>query len=103
MAKADLTFPLAGVHGRLNAESTSYCYQRYGRTVVSSYPKRRDPSTISEHQRTLNTRFQQAVYAAQEELADAVRRAYWQAQFDAQPAPRRYKVLRNFVIAQLNR
>lgn len=103
MAKADLEFPIRGLHGKLNNDSTLYCTCRFGKTVVSSYPKHRKPSTISEHQHTLNTHFQQSVLAAQAELADPARRAYWQSRFDNQPAPRRYKVLRNFVIAQIVR
>lgn len=103
MAKADLEFPVQGLHGKLHKDSTWYCALRLGKTVVSSYPKHKKPASISKHQHTLNTNFRQAVLATQAELADPVRRVHWQSLFNNQPAPRRYKILRNFVIAQIVR
>ncbi len=103
MAKADLEVPFAGIHGRIGHGSEIYYTQRYGRTVVSNYPKHRNPKTISDHQRALNANFQAAVQRAGAELSDPVRRAHWQTLFDQQPAPPKYKVLRNFVIAQLTK
>ena len=103
MAKADLEVPFAGIHGRIGHDSEIYYTQRYGRTVVSNYPKHRNPKTISDHQKALNANFQAAVQRAGAELSDPVRRAHWQTLFDQQPAPQRYKVLRNFVIAQLTK
>lgn len=103
MAKADLEVPFAGIHGRIGHDSEIYYTQRYGKTVVSNYPKRRDPKTISDRQKTLNANFQAAVQRAGAELSAPVRRAHWQTLFDQQPAPPKYKVLRNFVIAQLTK
>ena len=103
MAKADLEVPFAGIHGRIGHDSEIYYTQRYGKTVVSNYPKHRNPKTISDHQKALNTNFQTAVKRAAAELADSVRRAYWQNLFDHQPAPPKYKVIRNFIIAQLTK
>lgn len=101
MAKADLEFPISGLHGRLANDSETYCAKRLGKTVVSNYPKRQNPAKTTDNQRANRSRFQQSVLAAQAELADPVRRAYWQSRFNNQPAPARYKILRNFVIAQL--
>lgn len=103
MAKADLEVPFAGIHGRIGHDSEIYYTQRYGRTVVSNYPKHRNPKTISDHQKALNANFQTAVQRAGAELSDPVRRTHWQTLFDQQPAPPKYKVLRNFVIAQLTK
>ena len=101
MAKADLEFPISGLHGRLANDSETYCAKRLGKTIVSSYPKRQNPAKTTDNQRANRSRFQQSVLAAQAELADPVRHAYWQSRFNNQPAPARYKILRNFVIAQL--
>lgn len=103
MAKVELEFPIAGIHGRVHHNSESYCANRLGKTVISNYPKHKDPTTISPLQHTFNSRFAQAVALAKTELADPTRRAYWQSLFDQQPQPRRYQVLRNFVIAQLTK
>lgn len=103
MAKADLEFPISGLHGRLTNDSEFYCANRLGKTVVSNYPKRQNSLKTTDNQRLNRSRFQQAVLAAQAELADPVRRAHWQSLFDSQPAPHRYKILRNFVIAQIAR
>ncbi len=101
MAKADLEFPISGLHGRLANDSETYCAKRLGKTVVSNYPKRQNPDKTTDSQRANRSRFQQSVLAAKAELADPLRRAYWQSLFDKQHEPRRYKILRNFVIARL--
>lgn len=103
MATTTLEVPFAGIHGRLDHSSEMYYAKRLGRTVVSHYPKRRNPKTISERQKALNANFQAAVQQAAAELADPSHRAYWQALFDKQPTPQRYRILRNFVIAQLTK
>lgn len=100
MAKADLAFPIEGLHGKIDRNSTLYHTTRWGQNVVSNYPKHRKPSTISDKQRSLNLHFQQAVDATQADLNDPIKRAYWQEQFDQQIPLRKYKILRNFVIAQ---
>ena len=103
MAKAKLGMPFSELSGRLDHESEVYYCTRLGETVVSHYPKRRDPKKITAHQRDLNAGFSLAVRRASEELADPARHAYWQSLFSAQPAPQRYKTLRGFIIAQLSK
>ena len=75
---------------------------RFGRIVMSNYPKHRDPKTITPHQRELNSKFAQSVRQTKLEMADPARRAYWQQLFDQQK-PRQYATLRGFIIAQLNK
>lgn len=131
MAKATLEVPFSSISGRLSGESEMYVTTRFGETVISTYPKHRDPKKITAHQRALNANFAQAVAQAKVELSDPIRRAYWQEQFNqyqrnpatytsasasafasvsssnkpaAQSAPTqypRYKTLRGFLIAQL--
>ena len=72
-------------------------------TVVSHYPKHKDPKKITAHQHDLNDKFRQAVAQATIELTDPQRKAYWLEQFNAQKEPRKYKTLRGFVIAQLTK
>jgi hypothetical protein len=81
---------------------------RYGQTVISNYPKRRDPKKITAHQKDLNANFAQVVAQVKLELSDPVRRAYWQELFDKhrratanKPTAQRYKTLRGFTIARL--
>ena len=110
MAKAKLEIPFSSVSGRLSGDSETYVTMRYGQTVISNYPKRRDPKKITAHQRQLNTNFAQVVAQTKQELADPLRRAYWQAEFDKhqratanKPTAQRYKTLRGFTIAQLTK
>lgn len=121
MAKAKLEIPFAGLSGRLSGDSETYITTRYGETVISNYPKRRDPKKITVHQRELNTAFAGVVAQAKAELSDPVRRAYWQEQFDqykqstankpitdsshpTEPSSHpTYKTLRGFTIAQLTK
>ena len=73
-------------------------------TVVSHYPKHKDPKKITAHQHDLNDKFRQAVSQAKIELTTPDRRAYWQEQFNNQPTDQKqYKTLRGFVIAQLTK
>lgn len=117
MAKAELEVPFSSIRGRIDHDSETYVTTRYGKTVISNYPTRRDPKKITPHQRELNTRFAQAVAQTKAELADPVRRAYWQDQFTqyqqsakepqqsvqaALPQPT-YKTLRGFTLAQLTK
>ncbi|MGM9830659.1 MAG: hypothetical protein ACI3Z5_01415 [Paludibacteraceae bacterium] len=101
MAKARLEYPFDALVGRLDKNSKLYCAHRLGEQVISTYPRRRDPKTITIRQKQLNSRFAEAVAKAKAELADPDRLQYWQKQFLAQPQPAKYKILRNFVIAQL--
>lgn len=102
MAKVELELPFAGFHGRLDHDSEKYYTHRYGKTIVSNYPLHKDPAKITDRQRACHSAFQAAVRSASSELADPVRRAYWQDLFDHQPEPRKYHILRNFVIAKLS-
>lgn len=81
MAKATLEVPFSSISGRLSGESEMYVTTRFGETVISTYPKYRDPKKITAHQRALNANFAQAVAQAKVELSDPIRRAYWQEQF----------------------
>lgn len=101
MAKADLEVPFNRIHGSLDSESEIYYANRLGETVVSHYPKHKDPKKITAHQHDLNNNFRQAVTQANEELTNPTRKAYWQEQFNAQKEPKRYKTLRGYIIAKL--
>lgn len=81
MAKATLEVPFSSISGRLSGGSEMYATTRFGETVISTYPKHRDPKKITAHQRALNANFAQAVAQAKVELSDPIRRAYWQEQF----------------------
>lgn len=81
MAKATLEVPFSSISGRLSGESEMYVTTRFGETVISTYPKHRDPKKITDRQRALNANFAQAVAQAKVELSDPIRRAYWQEQF----------------------
>ena len=81
MAKATLEVPFSSISGRLSGESEMYVTTRLGETVISTYPKHRDPKKITDRQRALNANFAQAVAQAKVELSDPIRRAYWQEQF----------------------
>lgn len=110
MAKAKLEIPFSSVSGRLSGDSETYVTMRYGETVISNYPKRREPKKITQHQKDLNANFAQVVAQVKLELSDPVHRAYWQEQFDKhqratanKPTAQRYKTLRGFTIAQLTK
>lgn len=81
MAKATLEVPFSSISGRLSGESEMYVTTRFGETVISTYPKHRDPKKITAHQRALNANFAQAVAQAKVELSDPIRRAYRQDRF----------------------
>ena len=101
MAKAELEPPFNSVSGKLSKDSEMYFTQRFGETVVSNYPKHKDPAKITDRQKARYVVFQQAVAQATIELTDPQRKAYWLEQFNAQKEPKKYKTLRGFVIAQL--
>ncbi len=114
MAKATLEVPFSSISGRLSGESEMYVTTRFGETVISTYPKHRDPKKITAHQHALNANFAQAVAQAKVELSDPIRRAYWQDRFTryqrnpaasalSAPTAPRYKTLRGFLIAQLTK
>ena len=110
MAKAKLEIPFSSISGRLSGDNETYVTTRYGETVISNYPKRRDPKKITAHQKELNANFAQVVAQVKAELSDPLRKAHWQAEFDKhlratanKPAVQRYKTLRGFTIAQLTK
>ena len=105
MGKAKLEVPFSEITGRLDRESETYYATRLGETVVSHYPKHKDPKKITAPQRAQQSAFQQAVALAQTELADPQRKAYWLTKFNEQKrtANKPYKLLRNFVIAELTK
>jgi hypothetical protein len=124
MAKAQLDILLDKLSGRLTGDSEFYATHRYGRTVISNYPKHKDPKSITPSQRANSTGFGQRSTQAKQELDDPVRHAYWQDLYDQykrlanknlkeantqffgpnSPAViknKYYETLRGFVIAQL--
>ena len=106
MAQAELNITIDKMSGKIYGESDVYITHRYGKTVISHYPKHRDPKSITPHQRELNTSFAQISKQAKQELADPARRAYWQQRYDeykstAKPSDKYYFTLRGFVIGQL--
>jgi len=124
MAKAKLDILLDQLSGRLTGDSEFYASHRYGRTVISNYPKHKDPNSITPNQRANSSGFGQRSTQAKLELADPVRHAYWQDLYDQykrlanknlkeaniqffgpnSPAViknKYYETLRGFVIAQL--
>lgn len=126
MAKAQLDILLDKLSGRLTGDSEFYATHRYGRTVISNYPKHKDPKSITPSQRANSTGFGQRSTQAKQELDDPVRHAYWQDLYDQykrlanknlkeanirffgpnSPAvikDKYYETLRGFVIAQLSK
>lgn len=108
MAKAELNISLDKMSGKIYGDSDVYIAHRYGKTVISHYPKHRDTSTFTPHQRELNSAFAQVSKQAKQELADPARHAYWQSLYDAykanlKPSDKYYFTLRGFVIAQLKK
>ena len=126
MAKAELDILLDKLSGRLTGDSEFYATHRYGRTVISNYPKHKDPNSITPSQRANSSGFGQRSKQAKQELDDPARHAYWQNQYDQyqrlankslkkantqffgpnSPAVQKdkyYKTLRGFVIAQLSK
>ena len=124
MAKAELDILLDKLSGRLTGDSKFYTTHRYGRTIISNYPKHKDPKSITPSQRANSSGFGQISKQAKPELADPVRHEYWQDIYDQykrlankdlkkantqffgpnSPAVQKdkyYKTLRGFVIAQL--
>ena len=126
MAKAQLDILLDKLSGRLTGDSEFYATHRYGRTVISNYPKHKDPKSITPSQRANSSGFGQRSTQAKQELDDPVRHAYWQDLYDQykclanknlkeadiqffgpnSPAvikDKYYETLRGFVIAQLSK
>ena len=126
MAKAELDILLDKLSGRLTGDSKFYTTHRYGRTIISNYPKHKDPKSITPSQRANSSGFGQRSTQAKQELDDPVRNEYWQDIYDQykrlankdlkkantqffgpnSPAVQKdkyYKTLRGFVIAQLKK
>lgn len=108
MAQAELNISLDKMSGKIYGNSDVYIANRYGKTVISHYPKHRDISTFTPHQRELNNSFGAISKQAKQELADPEKHAYWQQHYDeykatAKPSDKYYFTLRGFVIAQLSK
>lgn len=126
MAKAELDILLDKLSGRLTGDSRFYSTHRYGRTIISNYPKHKDPNSITPSQRANSSGFGQRSTQAKQELDDPVRHEYWQDLYDQykrlankdikkantqffgpnSPAVQKdkyYKTLRGFVIGQLSK
>lgn len=92
MAQAELNVAIDTLSGKIYGKSDVYITHRFGKTVISHYPKHRDPNTLTPHQRELNASFAQASKQAKFELAEPDKRA-----------DKYYFTLRGFVIAQLSK
>ena len=126
MAQAELNITIDKLSGKIYGDSDVYIAHRYGKTVISHYPRHRDPKNITPHQRELSVAFGQVSKQAKAEMSDPVRHAYWQARYDEYrrlaaenlakanaeffgetngvpnvPADKYYVTLRGFVIGQL--
>ena len=108
MAKAELDILIDKLSGRLTGDSKFYATHRYGRTIISNYPKHKDQKSITAAQKANSSAFAQISKQAKQELADPARHAYWQSLYDSykanfKPSDKYYKTLRGFIIAQLNK
>ena len=128
MAKAKLDILLEDLNGRLKGGSEFYVTNRYGRTVISNYPLRRNPKKISAKQQSNSASFGEISRQAKTEMQNPARLAYWQNKYDqyrkladknlpkantqffnidpntTPPAEQKYyKTLRGFIIAQLRK
>jgi len=108
MAQAELNIAIDKMSGKIYGESDVYITHRYGKTVISHYPKHRDPNSLTQHQRDLNTSFAQISKQAKLELTEPDKRAAWQQRYDEfkanlKPSEKYYFTLRGFVIAQLSK
>ncbi|MGN0235411.1 MAG: hypothetical protein ACI4BD_03720 [Paludibacteraceae bacterium] len=105
MAKTDLEVPFGGMRGRLDRESDIYFTNRYGETVISHYPRHKDPKKISDRQKARHAVFHNAVAEADRQLKDPQAAAEWQRRFEEQKrtAKKPYRLLRNFVIATITK
>ena len=108
MAQAELNITIDKMSGKIYGNSDVYIANRNGKTVISHYPKHRDPNSLTQHQRELNTSFAQLSKQAKVELADPEKRAAWQQRYNEYKAnynskDKYYFTLRGFVIAQLSK
>ena len=108
MAQAELNITIDKLSGKIYGNSDVYIANRNGKTVISHYPKHRDPKSITPHQRELNTAFVQLSKQAKVELTDPDKRAAWQQRHveyraNYRPSEKYYFTLRGFVIAQLSK
>lgn len=127
MAKAELDILLNKLQGRLTGDSKFYLTHRYGKTIVSNYPKHLDPKKMTEGQKANNNAFTQAVKQCKVEMNNPERLAYWTDRYEAYkkaanknsaianaeffgmkdgipniPADKYYSTLRGFIIGQLS-
>ena len=82
MANADPNALLSKLSGRLTGDSKFYTSRRYGKTVVSNYPLRRDPKKVTAQQQAQSDAFGRAVKLCKEEMNNPERLAYWREQYD---------------------
>ena len=128
MAKAELDILLDKLSGRLTGNSEFYVTHRHGRTIISNYPKTRDPKKISAKQRENSASFGELSKQCKAEMSDPARRVYWETRYaeytqlvnknlaranarffnidpnTTPPAKQKfYSTLRGFIIAQLRK
>lgn len=82
-----------------------YATNRYGETIISHCPIKRDPSTISDKQRASMEQLKQARLIADTELADPIKHDQWLHKWHEaiSVGGQNYKTLRGFVIAQVRK
>ncbi|MBR1808017.1 MAG: hypothetical protein IJ776_01330 [Paludibacteraceae bacterium] len=109
MAKAVPSHLIQQLSGKIDRKREDiYLAQRLGKTVVSHYPRRKNPKKITQAQTAAFSSFADAVREAKRQLADPQLRLQWQALFDEQKnhpqaGQKQYRVLRNFVIASIQK
>ena len=108
MAKAELDILLNKLSGKLSSDDEIYITHRHGKTVISHYPRHKNPKSISPTQKVNSSIFAQVVKQAKQELADPAHHTYWQQRYDEyktnlKPSDKYYFTLRGFVIGQLSK
>ena len=82
-----------------------YLTNRYGETIISHCPIKRDPDTISDKQRASMDELAQARAIADAELADPVKREEWLQQWRRATTleGKEYKTMRGYTIAKIRK
>ena len=109
MAKAVPSHLIQQLSGKIDRKREDiYLAHRLGKTVVSHYPRHKNPKKITEAQTAAFSSFADAVREAKRQLNDPQLREQWQTLFDEQKehpqaGQKQYHILRNFVIASLQK
>lgn len=103
MAKATLNKKFKTYTGKLPPNGHRfYLTNRFGQEIISHMPEHRDPDSVSEAQRRAFQLIKEASAKADADLRDPIKHDEWLQKWHASlsdPAAKRYKTLRGFVIA----